>query len=1233
MATLEVSLGFIAFLPIYLSCSTLLCLLYSRPLTYLSLSFCLYLVLKNVFKYRPAQHQHDQVQGSTVVYNNGAQIPLNNGAPKQQPQNHHLHQQLQDTGSSNGAPQVVARIMPKNQQQQQHDAGYHPHAHPQLQQQAQYHQQTVAGNKQHLNHHPHPPSHHHNQTTPTSQLPSLNQQGPNPMHHQHQHPMEQAPTSARNNSSLVGIVELAPSQTRLTLPLSDSPVLGPFRLDHDAQFTSKVFHIKPQLFEALSKSMNLINPQTASVVQELQFRAYLIKPPAQQQTNCLNGGDSLLLAAANVQGRACNWPELFQVSINQNILNLDRSSPPTKLSPQQQQQHKAIDVFQFCRLGNNVIDIQVNDCYCSHEFVLEAVDRPTIKAFMNSCFKSRLLSIDSCIQKLKFNFNTPGFLIQNNNNQQLQNAAIFNEYVIEFNQGIEITKTRISLRCPISCQRMRTPTRGHNCKHLQCFDLEKFLFVNRERSQWYCPICSLSIPFNMLELDQHQMNIVQAMSDTLNTDDILMDSNGQWQAYYVGVGQQQVQKQPIPVANSLPSNQQQQQPVAALQNNTAKSTGTYHPQAPIMNGTSPQGSQHHQQPLYMQQPQPMRPMSGSALSNRNTQPQQVGSPASWDGSNHVEISLINQQQQQQPQMARGSISTVSQPQPIAGRRSANGSPLAKKPYAGQYAQQRVEQQHVVVQQQQSNSQYIGDHSNNSTPAASTQFNSQQLDNSDDLSPLAAMERTIIQHEQQMGPPPFDPNSLTSSPAPMRTAATAGGSALISSQSPSHSTAAAATSQQSVSNQQQQMASAGTPMGTIQPPLVQASPEARPQLNNGRAFSPAANVVSSPAARMTPAAISSPQQARIQQTDLPQSPIQQLQQQAGGASISTPATPSSSSILIHGGPETPATPSQLSAQQQQQQHCGPNSVSGVTSFSPHISSNTSSGGGAISGTTNQQQITGVDHQPLSNGSASAGSITSTSTMTPSGQSLGSVGMGGDSRCGTAPLQGNGPLGLDDLMLPGCNGGSVGGGGVVSGAAGTSSTSSNSVAGGGSSSQYTTSNSNSKHSMLHNNHSSSHHHLDEKNHDILMGKLMMDSSESLLRDHRNSELAIALEEAEWKQQLDRGKSEHLANFLNEPLMNSKHANNRIATTTNNYCSNNQQQQQQPLQIQQQMVQIQDSNKLISGGLNPSDDEANHSHNSSPSHNLDQLEFANYLDSDTVDNGAGLPPDDSILDLFER
>jgi len=589
------------------------------------------------------------------------------------------------------------------------------------------------------------------------------------------------------------------------------------------------------------------------------------------------------------------------------------------------------------------------------------------------------------------------------------------------------------------------------------------------------------------------MNICQAMLEILDTDEVLIDASGQWQTYYGPIRQQ-------PMISSHQS----------VMQSTAKSTGTYHPLAPLANGAS-------QAPASQQ---PMRPMSGPTMTSASRQAS-LGScsPASWD--NHLESA---------PQMSpvRRPASAISQP---AGRRSADASPLAKKPYAGQYAQ--------GMSQPAAGPQLLGQPP---MPAGSTflagDSSSLLNDNTDDLSPLAAMERTIIQHEQQMGPPPFDPNSLTSAPARCATSSTGQANPTISQNQPDLSAAATNSIQ--------------VPAPTA-PPMIQSSPESRPQTL--QAFSPISHQVPSPAARIVPA--SPQQQQRALQTVLADpSPPSQAQQQAvqtTNTSTSTPATPSSSSLLVHGGPETPATPGNSMGQQQ----CGPSSAPNMGQ-SAHLASTGASSGGLQSG---------VDHQPLSNGSASAASITSSSTMTPSGQSLGSVGMGGDSRCGTAPLQGCGSLGLDDLMLPG--GSSQPNAGML---------------------QF-------KQSLQDN--------LEEKN-DILIGKLMMDSNESILREHGSGELAMALEEADWKQQLDRGKSEHLANFLNEPLMKKN---------------------------QQEHYQNSASSKMLSGGLNPSDDEGNQSHSSSPGHNGDQIDFANYLDADAADNGAGLPPDDSILDLFER
>ena len=55
--------------------------------------------------------------------------------------------------------------------------------------------------------------------------------------------------------------------------------------------------------------------------------------------------------------------------------------------------------------------------------------------------------------------------------------------------GVEQTAIKVSLKCPITYRRISLPARGHDCKHIQCFDLESYLQLNCERGSWKCPVC------------------------------------------------------------------------------------------------------------------------------------------------------------------------------------------------------------------------------------------------------------------------------------------------------------------------------------------------------------------------------------------------------------------------------------------------------------------------------------------------------------------------------------------------------------------------------------------------------------------------------------------------------------------------------------------------------------------------------------------------------------------------
>ena len=77
--------------------------------------------------------------------------------------------------------------------------------------------------------------------------------------------------------------------------------------------------------------------------------------------------------------------------------------------------------------------------------------------------------------------------------------------------GVEQTATKVSLKCPITFRRIGLPARGHDCKHIHCFDLESYLKLNVERGLWKCPICTKNALLEGLEVDHYLCQILQTL--------------------------------------------------------------------------------------------------------------------------------------------------------------------------------------------------------------------------------------------------------------------------------------------------------------------------------------------------------------------------------------------------------------------------------------------------------------------------------------------------------------------------------------------------------------------------------------------------------------------------------------------------------------------------------------------------------------------------------------------------
>ncbi|XP_038987100.1 uncharacterized protein LOC103709002 isoform X2 [Phoenix dactylifera] len=88
--------------------------------------------------------------------------------------------------------------------------------------------------------------------------------------------------------------------------------------------------------------------------------------------------------------------------------------------------------------------------------------------------------------------------------------------------------SRVSLNCPISLKRIKTPVKGHLCKHHQCFDYENFVEVNSRRPLWRCPCCNQPASYIDLCIDQNMGKILSKTGE--DTADVIIFADGSWKA-------------------------------------------------------------------------------------------------------------------------------------------------------------------------------------------------------------------------------------------------------------------------------------------------------------------------------------------------------------------------------------------------------------------------------------------------------------------------------------------------------------------------------------------------------------------------------------------------------------------------------------------------------------------------------------------------------------------------------
>ncbi|XP_055969416.1 LOW QUALITY PROTEIN: zinc finger MIZ domain-containing protein 2 [Sorex fumeus] len=261
-------------------------------------------------------------------------------------------------------------------------------------------------------------------------------------------------------------------ELRLTFPVRDGVVLEPFRLQHNLAVSNHAFQLRDSVYKTL-----MLRPDL-----ELQFKCYHHED---RQMNT-------------------NWPASVQVSVNATPLTIERGDNKTS--------HKPLHLKHVCQPGRNTIQITVTACCCSHLFVLQLVHRPAVRSVLQGLLKKRLLPAEHCITKIKRNFSSgtiPGTPGPNGED------------------GVEQTAIKVSLKCPITFRRIQLPARGHDCRHIQCFDLESYLQLNCERGTWRCPVCNKTALLEGLEVDQYMLGILIYIQNS-DYEEVTIDPTCSW---------------------------------------------------------------------------------------------------------------------------------------------------------------------------------------------------------------------------------------------------------------------------------------------------------------------------------------------------------------------------------------------------------------------------------------------------------------------------------------------------------------------------------------------------------------------------------------------------------------------------------------------------------------------------------------------------------------------------------
>ncbi|KAI0481666.1 PINIT domain-containing protein [Xylaria cf. heliscus] len=216
----------------------------------------------------------------------------------------------------------------------------------------------------------------------------------------------------------------------------------------------------------------------------------------------------LFCAADNASVQDIAFPHQSEIKVNGGEIRANlrglKGKPGTT---------RPVDITDSLRLKPANYNNNIEFTYALTSKVKKHDPSPAATKFFLAAYFCKRSSVDELVAKIK--------------GRKIAKATVLLEITKKANDpDVIATSTVLSLKCPLSYTRIRTPVRSVLCNHISCFDGSSYLQLQEQGPQWLCPICNQSAPFENLAVDEYARDILERTEASV--EQVTIEPNGQW---------------------------------------------------------------------------------------------------------------------------------------------------------------------------------------------------------------------------------------------------------------------------------------------------------------------------------------------------------------------------------------------------------------------------------------------------------------------------------------------------------------------------------------------------------------------------------------------------------------------------------------------------------------------------------------------------------------------------------